>query len=249
MKKCLECNSSYCSSLLECQQCSWAPNFSGSFPVYAPELACENSGFNPEHFSKLAELEAGNFWFRARNKLIIRAISQYIPNFKNFLEIGCGTGYVLSALSSHYQDREFSGGEIYTEGLSYAAARQRTSMKFLQLDARTIPFINEFDCIGAFDVLEHINEDTAVLEQTHQALKDEGLLILTVPQHQWLWTEVDRIACHVRRYNKKELHRKVEHAGYKIIYSTSFVTTLLPFMLVSRLLKRKHSSNEEVYAE
>lgn len=249
MKKCLKCSTSYCSSLLQCQNCSWSPHFVNDFPVYAPELSDSNSGYNPEHFAQLAKLEASNFWFRTRNKLILQAISQYAADFESFLEIGCGTGYVLSGISAHYPNRQFTGGEIYTEGLSFAAARQQIPMKFIQLDARKIPFINEFDCIGAFDVLEHIDEDTEVLKQIHQSLKKDGILIVTVPQHQWLWNEIDKIACHVRRYGKKDLHQKVENAGYKILCSTSFVTTLLPFMLLSRLLKSKRSYHKNVYAE
>ena len=41
--------------------------------------------------------------------------------------------------------------------------------EFMQMDAREIPFVDEFDAIGAFDVLEHIDEDETVLEQMFRA--------------------------------------------------------------------------------
>ena len=105
----------------------------------------------------------------------------------------------------------------------------------MQMDARNIPFVDEFDAIGAFDVLEHIEEDEQVLAQMHDALNHADVVLLTVPQHAWLWSLVDDYSCHVRRYSAKELHGKVRVAGFEILLSTSFVSSLLPIMLASRL--------------
>jgi SAM-dependent methyltransferase len=109
----------------------------------------------------------------------------------------------------------------------------------MQMDARNIPFENEFEVIGAFDVLEHIKEDEKVLTQIYSALKPEGLMLLTVPQHAWLWSPIDEFACHERRYGAADLHQKIEASGFRIIRSTSFVTTLLPAMMISRLIQKK----------
>jgi trans-aconitate methyltransferase len=196
-----------------------------------------NIGFQAHYFKELAELEAGNFWFRARNKLILWALHKYSPELKSFLEIGCGTGFVISAISKHFPETKLSGSEYLEEGLVYA--RQRVpGAEFTQMDARHIPYESELDAIGAFDVLEHIEEDEAVLQQIYKALKPSGVVFITVPQHRWLWSAVDEYACHVRRYSANELHQKVCRAGFEIIRSTSFVSTLLPAMYLSRLLKR-----------
>jgi hypothetical protein len=50
------------------------------------------NGFKPEYFSNLARLEEGNFWFRARNRLIQWALGNYFPHADSFFEIGCGMG-------------------------------------------------------------------------------------------------------------------------------------------------------------
>jgi SAM-dependent methyltransferase len=117
------------------------------------------------------------------------------------------------------------------------------------MDAKQIPFVSEFDAIGAFDVIEHIDEDTLVLKQICHALKPEGLLLLTVPQHRWLWSKLDEYACHIRRYTMRDLHEKVVQAGFTILRSTSFVTSLLPFMLISRLTRRVKSQSFDPLAE
>lgn len=193
-------------------------------------------GFKTHYFKELAELEAGNFWFRARNKLILWALHKYSPGLQSFLEIGCGTGFVISAVSKRFPEARLSGSEYLEEGLVYA--RQRVpGAEFTQMDARNIPYESELDAIGAFDVLEHIKEDEVVLQQICKALKPGGIVFITVPQHRWLWSAVDEYACHVRRYGSNELHQKVCKAGFEIIRSTSFISVLLPAMYLSRLLQ------------
>ena len=80
------------------------------------------------------------------------------------------------------------------------------------MDARRIPYEAEFDVIGAFDVIEHIYEDAAVLQQMHRAVRPGGGIIVTVPQHRFLWSKQDEFSCHFRRYTRGELMSKVSCA-------------------------------------
>jgi len=226
MKKCLACGAAYPSSDPGCTACGAQPNKQEGFTAYAPALAHGGGGFKASYFADLAGLEAGHFWFRARNRLIIWALGEYCPEFRSFLEIGCGTGYVLSGMAKAYPNVQFHGSEIFTAGLAFAAGRKPT-INFMQMDATNIPFVDEFDAIGAFDVLEHIEEDGQVLMQMYNALKPRGVVLLTVPQHAWLWSQVDDYSCHVRRYSANELHAKLGAAGFEILRSTSFTSVLL----------------------
>jgi hypothetical protein len=63
-----------------------------------------------------------------------------------------------------------------------------------------------------------------------------------VPQHKWLWSDIDTQSFHFRRYEKRELHERIEGVGLEIVYSTSFVSLLLPLMFLSR--RRKSESPE-----
>lgn len=243
MKRCLACNAYYASDIADCPTCGVKSVIVDGYRAYAPELAHAGGGFKSSSFSKLARLEDANFWFRSRNQLIIWALKEYCPNFHSLLEIGCGTGYVLSGISKAFEQSTLHGSEIFTAGLDFAAARL-PSADFMQMDARNIPFEEEFDVIGAFDVLEHIEEDELVLAQMRSVLKSHGFMLLTVPQHTWLWSPVDEKACHVRRYSASDLHKKIETAGFEIIRSTSFVTTLLPAMMASRFFQEKRSDDK-----
>ena len=241
MKRCLACDAQYTSSSGVCPSCGTGPARVDGFCAYAPELAHESSGFKESYFSELARLEESNFWFRCRNELITGALEKHCPNFESMLEIGCGTGYVLSGIARYFPRAALHGSEIFAAGLGFAAARL-PSVDFMQMDARDIPFADEFDVVGAFDVLEHIEEDERVLSQVHAALKPQGVLLLAVPQHPWLWSPVDEYACHVRRYSASDLHDKIRRAGFQIARSTSFVASLLPAMVASRFIQKKRST-------
>lgn len=242
MKRCLSCHHIFVSSGTDCPACGFSPVLEDGFPLYAPDFAKGGGGFKSSYFSELARLEAQNFWFRSRNELIVWALKKYCKDFQSFLEVGCGTGFVLSGVAQVFPGTTLLGSEIFTTGLRFAAERL-PSVKFIQMDARNIPYRDEFDVIGAFDVLEHIEDDVTVLREVRAALKKNGFLFITVPQHGWLWSTVDEYACHVRRYSASDLHTKLESAGFEIVRTTSFVSVLLPAMLLSRV-KQRHAQSD-----
>jgi SAM-dependent methyltransferase len=225
-----------------------APEVCDGLTRHAPEMAQSGNGFRPEYFSELAKLEARNFWFRGRNNLIIDAINRCFPDPQNFLEVGCGTGFVLSGISRSFPRLKLYGSELFVEGLSHAALRLPQA-HLMQMDARRIPYSEEFDLIGAFDVLEHIEEDDAVLAAIQRALVPGGGVIVTVPQHPWLWSQSDDYACHVRRYRRGELEEKMARAGMKVVFSTSFVSLLFPLLVVARFGTRHADPNRDPGAE
>jgi SAM-dependent methyltransferase len=243
LKICPTCGSSRLDDAWNCADCGSKPAVIDGFNAFAPSLALENEGFREEYFGALAQVEAGNFWFRARNDLIVWALQRHFPECRTFLEIGCGTGFVLSGIRSADPLIELSGSEILSAGLAFAAARV-PSAQFSQMDARHIPFRDAFDVIGAFDVLEHIAEDETVIAEVAKALRPGGGFLASVPQHPSLWSPQDARAHHVRRYTARELRRKVEAAGFEVIRMTSFVSLLLPMMFASRLRIREGLSDD-----
>jgi SAM-dependent methyltransferase len=203
--------------------------------------------YDPAHFARLSELEERSFWFRGRAELIEWALVRYFPSARDFLEIGCGTGYMLQRLRTAFPRLILNGSELFDEGLVFARNRVGDAVQLRRLDAAQLPFHEEFDAIGAFDVLEHIEDDAQVLAKVNAALRPGAGLLITVPQHAWLWSETDVAAHHVRRYARHELRSKLEHAGFEVMRMTSFVSLLLPAMFLAR--KRRRAGMAEVEAE
>jgi SAM-dependent methyltransferase len=209
-------------------------------------------GFDLQHFSTLVKFEQSNFWFVNRARLIAALIQKYFPRARDLLEIGSGTGSVLLALRTALPQLTLVGTELHSQGLAFARQRLGPGVVLLQMDARRIAARDEFDVIGAFDVIEHIAEDEHVLNEIFAALKRGGGTIITVPQHPWLWSPEDDAAFHQRRYARGELEAKVEKAGFRIWNSTSFNWLLLPVMVASRLvmiLRARHGIGREPLAE
>ena len=169
MKHCLHCDNTYASTDIRCSTCAAQPSMHEGFESYAPQFSQAGGGFKSSYFSNLVTLEESNYWFQARNKIILWALRRYAPEFKSYLEIGCGTGFVLAAVAQNFPAAKITGSEIFTNGLSFAASRS-PSAKLIQMDALSIPFVNEFDVVGAFDVLEHIEDDRNVLKQIPESV-------------------------------------------------------------------------------
>lgn len=204
-----------------------------SFYLFAPELAESNDGFEAESFDHLARQEPTSFWFRSRNRLIVQLLKAHFPGARTLLEIGCGTGYVLTGIRTALPELQVAGSELYTAGLRFASDRL-PGVELYQMDCRRIPFDAEFDVVCAFDVLEHVEEDEVALRQMHAATRPGGGILVSVPQHRWLWSAGDDYAHHKRRYTRRELTDKVQRAGFRVARVTSFVSLLLPVMMLSR---------------
>ena len=201
--------------------------------------------FDPQGFARLAVVEPGHFWFEERRQLITWALQRYFSTAKDFCEVGCGTGFVLAGLESRLPGLNLTGIEYYPEALPHASARL-TRTRLLTGNICQLPFREEFDVVGCFDVLEHILDDRLALVNLATSLRLGGGLILTVPQHPRLWSLADEIGHHQRRYTRRELQDKIASAGLVCQRITSFVTFLLPVMWMSRCTARRvdHAYNE-----
>ena len=239
MKRCLACEARFQTDDWTCPKCSFRPTLRDAIFHFAEDTS--DGGFKPEYFPRLAAIEQAHFWFRVRNKLIQWALGNYFSDAKSFFEVGCGTGFVLTGIRETFPGKRLVGSDIFTDGLAFAKARL-PDVDLYQMDARSIPFADEFDVIGAFDVLEHLVEDNRALTQMSNAVRPGGGLLVTVPHQPYLWSASDEHAMHQRRYSRAELRRKVENAGFQIERITSFNSLLFPLMIWSRMRqKRDHN--------
>lgn len=242
MKLCVACRQPHQDADWRCPQCGHQPATRQGVRTFGSWETPEDQGFEAGFFANLARLEENSFWFKARNRLLIWLFGRHLPHAKNFLEIGAGTGYVLAGLSGAFPSVALHGSELFLEGLLFVRQRLPESTQLYQMDARQIPFVEEFDSIGAFDVLEHISEDEAVMAEMFTALRPGGKVFVTVPQHPFLWSAVDEFSHHKRRYTRPELLDKLRRAGFVLDYVSSFVSLIFPVLLLSRWLRRKQTA-------
>jgi SAM-dependent methyltransferase len=76
----------------------------------------------------------------------------------------------------------------------------------VEREIESLPFRDgNFDLVCAFDVIEHAQHDRRVFGEMSRVLKDDGVLIFSVPLHANLWTEFDDVVGHARRYDPSDL--------------------------------------------
>jgi SAM-dependent methyltransferase len=216
---------------------------------FAPLLAESCTDYPAGVYTALVKIEERHFWFRSRNAVIRELLTKYLSGngVRRFLEIGCGTGYVLKMLAA-IPWLECTGAEIHLQG-AHIAKERVPATEIIQLDACQIPFEATFDAVGAFDVIEHVEADELVIQNVHRALKNGGHFFLTVPQHPFLWSRQDEFAGHKRRYTRSELLTKLSRNGFRIEYASSFCCAVFPFMLLTRLTKRSRTTIEDGAAD
>jgi SAM-dependent methyltransferase len=206
-------------------------------------------GYHPDHFKSLVAVEDRHFWFRARNRIISRLAAQCAAGFGpgcRVLEVGCGDGNVLRFLERACPEGIVTGMDYYAEGLQYA--RRRCGCALVQADLARPPFSKGFHLIGMFDVLEHMPDDRAVLRDLREMLDTRGKLLLTVPAQPSLWSAFDEESGHCRRYEERELERKLKECGYKIEYLTAYMAGIYPLMWLSRRRARAGAAGGGAHA-
>ena len=184
-------------------------------------------------YQQMAELDERHWWYRARREIIADLIRREArpPADAAILELGCGTGHNLAML----------GGFGHVDGLELddearAMSEVRLGRKVM---SSPLPELEEvpdghYDLIGAFDVIEHIDDDAAALASIATKLKAGGTFIMTVPAHQWMWSAHDVVNHHKRRYSKHGLQRLINRSPMRLVKIGYFNSLLFPLAVVER---------------
>ena len=194
-------------------------------------------GYDPRHYAPILEVEDRHFWFRARNAVIeamVRQLTVGWPSGYRVLEVGCGTGYVLQMLARACAGARVVGIDFLHDGL--VAARKRRGVAVVQGRFEHPPFASSFDLLGLFDTLEHIEDDAGALGHLRRLLRTNGVMVITVPAYDALWSDFDVEAHHCRRYEPDRLRGRLEGAGFAVDYLTPFMLPLYPLARLGRLV-------------
>ena len=207
-----------------------------------PEPSIHLSSYDIE-----TKVESFHWWFVVRRKLLGLFLSFLsLPHECVVLDIGCGTGSNLKILG-------MTGRTVIGLDRSFYAlslARKKTNFPLLNGDLSKLPIRPEsVGLIVAMDILEHLDDDATGIRSFHQALKQQGVLIITVPAFGFLWGTQDEVTGHKRRYSRQEIVNKLRRGGFEIMKSSYFNFFLFfPIFVARRLIHlvglRIESENE-----
>lgn len=101
------------------------------------------------------------------------------------------------------------------------------------------------DSVFALNVLEHIEDDIAALNNIYKVLEPGGKLIILVPAHEFLFNCIDKAIGHYRRYSKKEIITKVKQTKFKIVKLFYFNFAAIPGWYINGNIFKQAKVNEE----
>lgn len=195
---------------------------------------------NITEYAEMYKLESFYWWFVARRDLLEWFVREIVKGFDHpkLLDVGCGTGINFSVLS---RCGETFSSDASEEALKFSKSRGTTGL--VRSDLEYLPFVpSTFDVITALDVLEHVDNDLAAMDELLRVTRKGGVLVITVPAYGFLWSEHDEALHHRRRYAASELRNKLTNAGFEVERITYYITFLffpILFMRFAQSLSKK----------
>ena len=185
---------------------------------------------------EIAEVEDDHWWYEGRRQIIAGVLDRLeLKKGSKILEAGCGSGGNLELLANY--------GSVFAfepDPYAFALARSRDVGQIREGSLPDdIPFEEKFEVVLALDVIEHIDDDIEAVKTLVDVLTPGGVMILTVPAYQWMWSEHDEVNEHRRRYTRSVLARTMDKAGVNVQHVSYFNTLLFPAACFQRLVANK----------
>ncbi len=191
------------------------------------------------------QVESSYWWFTARAHIIHSLINHYchLAKGSTVVDVGCGTGGFLSELARDYKA---VGTDTSALAIEYCKKRGLEHLHLGTLD--NFPRESyKVDAVTMLDVIEHIEDDKAVVAQVHDLLREGGYFIASVPANAWMWSAHDVIHMHYRRYSKAQFRALMEGAGFSVVKLSYFNSFLFPLAALKRMTQ-KNLKPEDIHA-
>jgi len=216
------------------------------------EVAHRDDEYDSRWFEILLDMQARHFWYAGRHRFLLAAVRRELGrrlgrsgrNRPAAIDLGGGCGGWVRYLNKRAPGMfgELALADSSAQALALAEKVVGPGVAREQIDLRRLPWKEKWDVAFLLDVLEHIEEDAAVLGQIRQALTPGGLLFVTTPALRFFWSYNDEIVHHVRRYARADYRHLAEAAGLEFIDARYFMFFLSPLLLASRLGARRKAA-------
>jgi len=183
-------------------------------------------------------VEDVHWWFVGRRRILLQVLNRYLgpdgSHARRILDVGCGTGTMLTYLASY---GKVEGVDIDEEAIGYCRERGLEDVRLGE--AANLPFGDgSFDLVTALDVVEHLEDDVAAFREMKRVLRPGGHILVTVPAHRFLWGDQDEVNMHKRRYVARELRDRLAESGFDVVRVSYMNALLFAPIAAARLLRR-----------
>ncbi|PZR25932.1 MAG: hypothetical protein DI538_26915 [Azospira oryzae] len=195
-----------------------------------------------EYISAYYTLERENWWFLARAVILRDQLKRQYTGRNDLRILNIGAAFGASTVML----QEF--GTVVSVEYNpecFAFLRAQLKLDVVQASITDLPFPDaDFDLVCAFDVVEHVADHEAAVQEMFRVCRTGGQVFATVPAFQWLWSPHDVLNEHHRRYNKKQFLSLF--GSMSILFHSYFNFFLFPPTALFRLLFSGKTKSEQL---
>jgi SAM-dependent methyltransferase len=196
--------------------------------------------FADDNAAHLAAADTSHWWFRGKAKLVDTLVLRWAPSDGWFVDVGAGSAGVTSMV-------QWRGGpRLALEGSApLVGEAHRRGLDALQANVLSLPLVSRSaSVVCLLDVIEHLPDPVSGLAEARRVVTKDGVVVVTVPAHQWLWSAADEELGHHRRYTIPMLRDQLQDAGLQTVWCSHAFSWCVPPVWLVR--KAKKSSKAEL---
>jgi SAM-dependent methyltransferase len=200
--------------------------------------------YDASGYRMLSDTQRRHFWNRGRRRFLTQAVKRHLGADQRrrarVIDLGAGCGGWVAYLreTGLFPDGELAAADSSLVALGATRELVAGDVACFQVDLLDLGFDARWDVAFLLDVIEHVDDDVAALDNAKRALAPGGWLFVTVPALDSFWSWNDEVVKHKRRYDTAQLRRAAERAGLVAVDSRYFMFLLSPLLLASRMLTR-----------
>jgi SAM-dependent methyltransferase len=191
-----------------------------------------------EQFRLNYDVEQTHWWFVARRRILRQLIREVLPPARDtmIVDVGCGTGANIGSLAGDY---DCLGIDPTAEAIDLARSRFPTCRYLCGSAPEDLgQLAGQAKLFLMTDVLEHVEDDFALLSRLMAAASPGAYFLLTVPADLSLWSPHDESHGHYRRYDQQRFERLWADMPVSPLLVAPFNYRLYPLVKMIRMLNR-----------
>ena len=200
----------------------------------------------PDEYRKMAEVEDRMWYYRALHRHVVGGVRPRSENVSvSLLDAGCGTGGLMRRLKERYPAWKLTGLDF--SSLACDLARERSGEKVVEGSITALPFSSaHFDVIISCDMVCQVSDPGRAVAEIFRCLQPGGIVLLTMPAYQWMYSYHDREVANLRRNIRMEVNALLSAAGFEITRSTYWNMLPFPLAFIKRKILPSDASSSDV---
>ena len=190
---------------------------------------------------ELGLVDAETHWYyQVKLRAVQAQVARYGKRARSIIDVGAGSGFFSEAIAKRLPPKSVVCVDPFYPD------EQLVDVGDLQfLRSATVEKISTADIFLFMDVLEHVEDDSDLLNDYVKHAKEGALFVSTVPAFMNLWSSHDVFLEHFRRYTLAELEELMLSSGLELVHGRYLYGSLFPAAwILRRVIGKKEEKSD-----